>query len=81
MSGAALKVMHSLVSILIPAHNAQGFIAETIQSALAQTWKNKEIITVDNGSSDQKLHQRLGWKPRVNMEWAMTAFLGQFEQR
>jgi glycosyltransferase involved in cell wall biosynthesis len=44
-----------LVSILIPAYNAEPWIAETIGSALAQTWSNKEIIVVDDGSSDQTL--------------------------
>ena len=32
-----------------------------------------------NRYSNQKLRQRLGWKPRLNMEQAMAAFLGQFE--
>jgi nucleoside-diphosphate-sugar epimerase len=32
-----------------------------------------------NRYSNQKLHDRLGWKPRVNMEDAMAAFLSQFE--
>jgi nucleoside-diphosphate-sugar epimerase len=32
-----------------------------------------------NRYPNQKLHDRLGWKPRVNMEDAMAAFLGQFE--
>jgi glycosyltransferase involved in cell wall biosynthesis len=41
-----------LVSVLIPAYNAQEWIAETIRSALAQTWPNKEIIVVDDGSRD-----------------------------
>jgi glycosyltransferase involved in cell wall biosynthesis len=44
-----------LVSILIPAHNAEDWIADTISSALAQTWPNKEIIVVDDGSTDQTL--------------------------
>ena len=44
-----------VVSILIPAYNAQKWIAETIQSALAQTWERKEIIVVDDGSTDQTL--------------------------
>ena len=42
-----------LVSILIPAYNAQELIGETIQSALAQTWPRKEIIVVDDGSTDE----------------------------
>jgi len=32
-----------------------------------------------NQYSNHKLHERLGWKPRVNMEDAIAAFLGQFE--
>jgi len=46
---------NSLVSILIPAFNAQQWIADAILSALAQTWKRKEIIVVDDGSTDQTL--------------------------
>jgi glycosyltransferase involved in cell wall biosynthesis len=41
-----------LVSILIPAYNAEQWIDETIQSALDQTYPNKEIIIVDDGSKD-----------------------------
>jgi glycosyltransferase involved in cell wall biosynthesis len=44
-----------LVSILIPAYNAEKWIASTIESALAQTWPRKEIIVVDDGSTDQTL--------------------------
>ncbi len=44
-----------LVSILIPAHNAEKWVTDTIRSAVAQTWKRKEIIVVDDGSTDQTL--------------------------
>jgi glycosyltransferase involved in cell wall biosynthesis len=44
-----------LVSILIPAYNAEQFIGETLESAVGQTWPNKEIIVVDDGSKDQTL--------------------------
>lgn len=47
--------MKPLVSILIPAYNAQEWIAETLLSALAQTWERTEIIVVDDGSEDQTL--------------------------
>jgi glycosyltransferase involved in cell wall biosynthesis len=47
--------MTPLVSILIPAYNAERWIAETIKSTLDQTWRRKEIIIVDDGSRDQTL--------------------------
>jgi glycosyltransferase involved in cell wall biosynthesis len=40
------------VSILIPAFNAEAWIADTLRSASAQTWPQKEIIVVDDGSTD-----------------------------
>jgi glycosyltransferase involved in cell wall biosynthesis len=42
-----------LVSILIPAYNAENWITDSIQSAVAQTWPRKEIIVVDDGSTDR----------------------------
>lgn len=45
--------MNPLVSICIPAYNAEKWIADTIKSALSQTWPNKEIIIVDDGSTDK----------------------------
>jgi glycosyltransferase involved in cell wall biosynthesis len=47
--------MKPLVSILIPAYNAEAWISDTLRSAIAQTWERKEIIVVDDGSKDQTL--------------------------
>ena len=46
-----IEFLKPLVSILIPAFNAQEWIADTLRSAIAQTWETKEIIVVDDGSS------------------------------
>jgi glycosyltransferase involved in cell wall biosynthesis len=44
-----------LVSILIPAFNAEDWIGDTLRSAVGQTWPRKEIIVVDDGSTDHTL--------------------------
>ena len=47
--------MKPLVSILIPAYNAEKWLGAAIASALGQTWPEKEIIVVDDGSTDETL--------------------------
>jgi glycosyltransferase involved in cell wall biosynthesis len=41
-----------LISVLVPAYNAEATIGETLASAAAQTHRNLEIIVVDDGSTD-----------------------------
>lgn len=41
-----------LISIIMPALNASAFIAEAIDSVLAQSWTAWELLVVDNGSTD-----------------------------
>lgn len=44
--------MTPLSSIVIPTYNAEGYIKEAVDSALAETYKNCEVIVVDDGSTD-----------------------------
>ncbi|MEP6946347.1 MAG: glycosyltransferase family A protein [Acidobacteriota bacterium] len=49
---------HPRVSIVIPAYNVAEFIAETLDSVLAQKFKDHEIIVVNDGSPDTPEFER-----------------------
>jgi glycosyltransferase involved in cell wall biosynthesis len=55
LAAQSMEKVQPLVSVLIPAHNAEQWIAAAIRSAVAQTWNPKEIIVVDDGSNDRTL--------------------------
>ncbi|MBR5422137.1 MAG: glycosyltransferase family 2 protein [Lachnospiraceae bacterium] len=44
--------MEELVSIVIPVHNAEKYLEQTVESVLAQSYKDYELILVDDASSD-----------------------------
>lgn len=57
-----------LVSIITPAYNSSGFIAETLKAALAQTCRDFELIVVDDESTDGTIdvvHEVADGDPRV----------------
>lgn len=42
-----------LVSVIVPAYNAASYLRETLESAIAQSYDNLEILVIDDGSTDE----------------------------
>jgi len=53
------------VSIIIPCYNGASFLREAIDSALGQTYPNKEVIVVNDGSTDESLTIMRSYGPRI----------------
>ena len=48
--------MNELVSIVVPIYNTEQYISKCIESLINQTYKNLEIILVDDGSTDNSFN-------------------------
>lgn len=46
---------HILVSVVMPVHNGEKFLCEAIESVLNQTYKNFELLIIENCSTDKSL--------------------------
>jgi glycosyltransferase involved in cell wall biosynthesis len=56
-----------LVSIIILCHNYGRYLAEAIESALAQTYRSVEVLVMDDGSTDDSLAVASGYADRVRI--------------
>jgi glycosyltransferase involved in cell wall biosynthesis len=65
MSASLADEPRPLVSTVIAAHNAAAFLAEAVDSVLAQTMKDYEVIIVDDGSTDSTSEVSASYGARV----------------
>ncbi|MCS3708351.1 glycosyltransferase involved in cell wall biosynthesis [Salinibacter ruber] len=67
-----------LVSIIIPCYNDEDYVGEAIKSALNQTYEPKEIVVIDDGSTDGSLDvirsfdDHVTWRSRENKGLSAT---------
>ena len=47
----ALEKQQKKISVIIPVYNAEKYIRETLDSIIKQSYKNREIILIENGST------------------------------
>jgi glycosyltransferase involved in cell wall biosynthesis len=62
---STIATRREMVSVVTPAFNCADFLKEAIESALYQTYKNVEIVVVDDGSTDHTREVCAGFKDRV----------------
>ena len=53
------QILPHTVSIIIPCFNAGHYLVESVESAMCQTWEQKEIIIVDDHSTDEQTKKEL----------------------
>jgi glycosyltransferase involved in cell wall biosynthesis len=57
-----------LVSILIPAYNCRPWVARAVESALTQSWNHREVIVVDDCSTDETDEELKPFRGSIRVE-------------
>lgn len=66
-----------MISIVIPAYNCESYIKKCLDSILKQSFKELEIIVVNNGSTDKTIDILKGYKNRIKLVDLKEANLGK----
>jgi glycosyltransferase involved in cell wall biosynthesis len=64
------------ISVIIPVWNCERYLAEAIESVLAQTRAPEEILVIDDGSTDRSRRVAEGYAPRVTYHFKEHSGIG-----
>jgi len=70
-----------LISVVIPVYNCERYLAEAIESILAQTHSPEDIIVIDDGSTDGSAKVVERFSPKVQYHWQCNAGAGAARNR
>lgn len=67
----------SLVSVIIPAYNAEKYLTQAIESVLSQDYHNIELILVDDGSTDQTKNIATKYSDKIKLISKIHSGIGE----
>ena len=67
------------VSVIIPIYNAEPYLSEMLDSILAQTWQNIQLVAVNDGSSDRSEDIFLRYEPELKEK--LSVFVVKYPTR
>ena len=68
---------NDLISVIIPAYNHEKYVQQTIKSIIAQTYKNIELIVINDGSKDSTWQKIQELKPECEKRFTSVQFSTQ----
>ena len=71
-----MNTMPPLVSVIIPTYNSAHFLPTTLDSVIAQTYKNLEVVIVDDGSTDETKEVVSKYSSCMNLKYIIQPHSG-----